>query len=343
MTESCSLLFEHVNEFKKGSEPRAAFQRELTKETLAHDIESLSEEVVATERLELGNLLKLIQNILDAKEEVEQLDQKVGAGAAVGIQKATLLVVGYATQLKQRQDMLTSAQAFAKFPPLQPANAILAIDKAILGSLDKAIKKIDQIVKAKDSIYRSSLQQVSKLAASGKQSNATTMKDIIQDMKSAGKAKAVALVLGSAVEKSMQAIENFFSMLESYKSAESERKLIASKEVDALVAKADEVRQSIDKTVLLETTTFFQLYSIMWARASEVEAVVSEHADPLFAKLGQQVHAYAVSVHEWINEEGDTCTLGISEYAQGQFGEVVLDGGADPISLAGRGSCCRNR
>jgi len=251
MTDSCSRLFEDVEKFKKGAEADAVFQRALAQETLAHDVNSLSEEVVAKEKLELGNLLALVESIIDTKEEVELLDEKVGAGAADGIQKATSLVLGYSRQLRQRQEMLTSADDFAKFQTLQPRNAKLGTSKAIDQSLDKAITKINQIVKAKDSIHKASIQQVSKLRRTGKASNATTMKDLIQDAKSAGKAKAVAVALNNAIDMSMQTIDNFFSRLESYKSAEAQRKMVASKKVDVLVAKAEEVRQQIDNTVLL--------------------------------------------------------------------------------------------
>jgi len=79
--------------------------------------------------------------------------------------------------------------------------------------------------------------------------------------------------------------------------------MVASKQVDTLKADADKVRQEIDETVLLETKTLFQLYAVMWGKASEAEAVVSGHEDGLFTTFGQQVHDYAVSVHEWINEE----------------------------------------
>jgi len=44
----------------------------------------------------------------------------------------------------------------------------------------------------------------------------------------------------------------------------------------------------------------------VWAKASDAEAACSGHEDLLFGKLGQKIHAYAVSVHEWINGELQT-------------------------------------
>merc|ERR1719240_1066273 len=129
------------------------------------------------------------------------------------------------------------------------------------------------------------------------------MTGMIKGIQEAGQARAAGLALKGAVGKSMQAIEDFFSRLESYISAQMQRKMVASKQVDTLNADAEKVRQQIDETVLLETKTIFQLYAVMWGKASEAEAVVSGHEDELFTTLGQQVHDYAVSVHEWINEE----------------------------------------
>merc|ERR1711966_401405 len=103
--------------------------------------------------------------------KVEELDGKVGAGAAAGILGSTELVYKYGDQLEARKNSLTSADAFAAFPPLQPEDAKLQIEPKFAKSLDAAQTMLAKIIKEKNELVANSNKQLLVLTSSVNQFN----------------------------------------------------------------------------------------------------------------------------------------------------------------------------
>jgi hypothetical protein len=302
MVELCTILSSEVATFKIDSEDHAVLKRQNNAASLSRIINQLKDEMVTAEQRDLGNLIALLQGILEDKMEVEKLDAKVGAGAIAGIQQATDLVVGYVEQLQERQGSLTSADAFADVPALQPEGGKLEIDKATSSSLEVVFKKIVAIIAAKDTAYKAGLAKVSVLRKSGKASNATAIKASIQAVKAEGYAKARAIALNNAIEKTTQSINAFFAMLGGYESKQVQKRMAGEATVEQLESQADDLLKEIDGSVLADAEKFFKLYAIMWLRASEAEDYLT-HDNPAFGDVLAQVKVTAVAVHEWLNEE----------------------------------------
>ena len=124
--------------------------------------------------------------------KVEERDGKVRAGAATGILGSTALVYKYGDQLEARKNSLTSADAFAAFPPLKPEDAKLQIEPKFAKSLDATQKMIEKIIKEKNELVANSQKQMVLLSSSVNQANFTKMHGFVDDMMAANQAKALA-------------------------------------------------------------------------------------------------------------------------------------------------------
>jgi len=305
MVEACKTLFTAVIAFKTGSEPRAALTHANTKKEMEGKIEELKGATVETEKLDLVNLLKLIQEIRDAQALVETLDEKVGAGAAPGIVGATTLVYTYADQLTARQTSLTSASAFAAMEPLQPEDAALLIEPQFKASLQAASEKIDQIIKEQEALSADASAKLMVLAGSTDASNATKMHTVVDAMMAANQAKAVAEQLRGAVDTAVQVVTNFFRMFGDYKAKQEVKKAVALGHVDELIEDAAAIHAATDANIISEIGTFFHLYHLMWGRQIEAEDAMPDD-DEDYTTVRSSLDESAIAVHEWLNGEMQT-------------------------------------
>lgn len=310
MVEACHILFKAVQAFKNNAEPQAALTRKTTKEELESKIEALKADTVETERLDLEGLLALIAQIRAAEAKVKTLDAAVGAGAAEGIVGATALVYTYADQLTVRQTSLTSADAFAEFAPLQPADAKLLIDPKTKASLKAASTKIEQIIAAKTQIVADANAKMLQIHTSGSTdvANYTAMHGLVDDLFKANQAKAQAEQLALAIDKAIAEIENFFELFADYKATQAEKRAIAKGEVDELIKDANKLLKATEAAVLSAAGTFFHLYQMMWVHTSEAEASMPDD-DEDYATIRSSLDENSIAVHIWLNEELETlCT-----------------------------------
>jgi hypothetical protein len=302
MVESCHTLFSAVEAFKANTEPRAALQKKQTKATMESEIEKLKAATVATEKLDLANLLKIIENIKATQVKVEELDGKVGAGAAAGILGSTELVYKYGDQLEARKNSLTSADAFAAFPPLKPEDAKLQIEPKFAKSLDAAQKMIEKIIKEKNELVANSQKQMVVLSSSVNQANFTKMHGFVDDMMAANQAKALAEELSALIDTAIREIQNFFELFADYKSTQEAKKKIALGDVDDIIAHADALHKATDLSVLSEVGSFFHLYHLMWVSAIEAEDAMPDD-DTDYTTIRSSLDENAIAVHVWLNGE----------------------------------------
>jgi hypothetical protein len=229
--------------------------------------------------------------------------------------------------------MLTSANAFVNFLPLQPANLKAVTDQKTMGSLDAVAQKMDRILADKKAAFDAALAKTSELRRHGRGRNATAIKNRAQAMRVAGIAQANAKKLNSAVTLTIERINNFFAVFEAYEKELVGKKMVGTLQVGHFHSKAAAILAEIDKSLLADAEKFFQLYTRMWSRASDAEQSLmlsgpsfgDSHAyqpsavpawclasnaeqilrssHPRFKDVLACVRPTAVAVHEWLNHE----------------------------------------